>query len=45
MLYLFISFRADIVSFYKGGVTTHYAKGIFSYSGPELLGMLDNKHV
>ena len=34
MFYLFLSFRADIVSFYKGGVTIHYAKGIFSYSIP-----------
>ena len=38
---LFLSFRTDIVSFYKDGVTTpYYAKGIFSYSGPELLDIL-----
>lgn len=37
----FLSFRSDIVSFYKDDVTTpYYAKGIFSYSGPELLDIL-----
>lgn len=37
---LFLSYR-DIVSFYKDGVTTpYYAKGVFSYSGPELLDIL-----
>ena len=38
---VFLSFRTDIVSFYKDGVTTpYYAKGVFSYSGPELLDIL-----
>lgn len=46
----FLSFRSDIVSFCKDGVTTpSYAKGIFSYGGPELLDILvlniDNERV
>ena len=38
---LFLSYRTDVVSFYKDGVTTpYYAKGIFSYSGSVLLDIL-----
>ena len=38
---LFLSYRTDIVSFFKDDVTTpYYAKVVTSYSGPELLDIL-----
>ena len=38
---LSLSSRPDVVSFYNESVTTpYYAKGVFSYTGEELLNIL-----